>query len=111
MQVIGASKWPIIYKSHHHLIALIPFYLGSKRNAHSSFFLPFSHIRCHTIIFSFFIHIISYTVHPSFLWPSPSSPSINIHTHHSLRHMSLIPPHHMFIPRQTISFHFFRNRC
>ena len=71
------------------------------------FLLPCRPVIRHAITDSLLFHIILHTIHPSFLWPPSSNPSIYIYIHNSFGHMHFIPPLHMPIPSQTVSFQLF----
>jgi hypothetical protein len=43
----------------------------------------------------FYSHVILHTVHPSFIRATSARVPIHIHTHHSFRYMTFIPPHNM----------------
>ena len=61
-------------------LAFISFYL---RSTLPCVCLPFSPIRYQSKIYYFFLHFIPHTIPASiFFWPSSTSPSIKIHTHH-----------------------------
>ena len=74
------------------------------------FLLPCRPVIRHAITDSLLFHIILHTIHPSFLWPPSSSPSIHIYIHNFFGHMRLIPPLHTYImpiPSQTVPFQLF----